>query len=74
MERAKGFEPSAQKSELIDSQASSQTDKSDYTQICAQIPGELGTDLSRVVAAWSKLSAPLKAAILAIINSSEVAP
>jgi predicted metal-binding protein len=31
----------------------------------------LGHDLSRVVAVWSKLPAPLKAAILAIINSTE---
>jgi hypothetical protein len=71
LERAKGFEPSTQKSELIDSQASSQTDKTDYTQIRAQILGELGPELARAVAAWSKLPAPLKAAILAIINSVE---
>jgi hypothetical protein len=31
----------------------------------------IGRDLSQVVTAWAKLPAPLKAAILAIINSSE---
>ena len=30
----------------------------------------LGHDLSRVVAAWSKLPCPLKAAILAIVKSA----
>jgi hypothetical protein len=31
----------------------------------------LGRDLSQVVTAWVKLPAPLKAAILAIVNSAE---
>lgn len=30
-------------------------------------------DLARIVTVWSKLPAPLKAAILAIVNSSEAA-
>jgi len=41
-----------------------------HTQIRAQIPGALGRDLSQVVAAWAELPSPLKAAILAIVNSS----
>ena len=41
------------------------------TQRDAQSLVALGHDLSRVVTAWSKLSPPLKAAILAIVNSSE---
>ena len=71
LERAKGFEPSAQNSELVDSQALPQSEKSDYTQIRAQILDSSSPDLAKVVAAWSKLSAPLKAAILAIIATSE---
>jgi hypothetical protein len=71
MERAKGFEPFAEKSEPVDSQASSQTDKSDYTQIRAHAVGATRPNLAKVVEAWAKLPAPLKAAILAIVNSSE---
>jgi hypothetical protein len=71
MERAKGFEPFAEKSELVDSQASSQTGKSDYTHIRAHATGAPCPNLAKVVAGWSKLPAPLKAAILAIVNSSE---
>jgi hypothetical protein len=70
MERAKGFEPSAQKSELVESQASSQADNSNYTQIRAHATGAACPNLAKVVAGWSKLSAPLKAAILAIVKSS----
>jgi hypothetical protein len=71
LERAKGFEPSAQNSEVAQNQASPQPAQDDCTQIRAQILGELGPDLARVIAAWSSLSQPLKAAILAIVNSSE---
>jgi hypothetical protein len=41
------------------------------TQIDTQIPVVLGHDLSQVVTAWEKLPAPLKAAVLAIVNSAE---
>jgi len=44
------------------------------TQIDSQIPVVLGHDLSRVVTAWAKLPVPLKAAVLAIINSAEGQP
>ena len=71
MERAKGFEPSAQSEKAVDSIGSPQVSSSDYTQIRAQILGQLGPELTRIVATWSKLPAPLKAAILAIVNSSE---
>jgi hypothetical protein len=40
-------------------------------QIDAQIPVALGRDLSQVVTAWAKLPEPLKAAILAIVNSAK---
>jgi hypothetical protein len=71
MERAKGFEPSAEKSESVDSKWASQSDKSDYTQIRAHVTGAVCPNLAKVVAVWSKLPAPLKAAILAIVNSLE---
>jgi hypothetical protein len=73
LERAKGFEPSAQNSKGKQNQASQQPAQDDCTQIRAQILSELGPELAQVVAAWSSLSQPLKAAILAIINSSEEA-
>jgi hypothetical protein len=37
----------------------------------AQNQVALGRDLSQVVTAWAKLSEPLKAAILAIVNSAK---
>ena len=44
------------------------------SQIASQKPVSPGHDLSRVVAAWSKLPSPFKAAILAIVNSAEGQP
>ena len=41
------------------------------SQIASQESGATGQDLSRVVTSWPKLPAPLKAAILAIIQSVE---
>jgi hypothetical protein len=70
LERAKGFEPSAQKSEPFQPQYNPHSSQSDYTQIRAQILDALGLELSQVVAAWPSLSEPLKAAILAIIHSA----
>jgi hypothetical protein len=43
-------------------------------QIDAQILVALGQDLTRIVTAWAKLPALLKAAILAIVNSVEGQP
>ena len=69
VDRVKGIEPFAEKSESVDSQPSSQTDKTDYTQIRAHATGATCPNLAKVVAVWSKLPAPLKAAILAIVES-----
>ena len=44
------------------------------TQRDSQISVPSSHDLSQVVTAWDKLPAPLKAAILAIINSAEGQP
>ena len=40
------------------------------SQGASQISGVLGHDLARVVTAWDKLPPPLKAAILALVNSA----
>jgi hypothetical protein len=40
------------------------------SQGASQISGALGHDLTRVVTAWDKLPSPLKAAILAIVNTA----
>jgi hypothetical protein len=40
------------------------------SQIASQKPVALSHDLAQVVVAWDKLSAPLKAAILAIANTA----
>ncbi len=69
MERAKGFEPSTQNSETPQPQPVSNSLKAGYTQIRAHAADVFCPDLARVVAAWDKLPASLKAAILAIVDS-----
>jgi hypothetical protein len=70
LERVKGFEPSAESALDAQNQVTGTGGQADHTQIRAQIPDTLGRDVSLVVAAWPRLSGPLKAAILAIINSA----
>jgi hypothetical protein len=65
-----GFELAVENSDVSDNQPVAVPGKSDNTQIRAQILDALGRDLSRVVEAWDQLPGPLKAAILAIVNSS----
>jgi hypothetical protein len=74
LERVKGIEPSAENANAVDSIGSPQVSNSDYTQIRAQIPGQLGPELTQIVATWSRLSPQLKAAILAIIGSVTPSP
>ncbi|MGO8741327.1 MAG: hypothetical protein ACLQUR_02880 [Limisphaerales bacterium] len=69
LERAKGFEPSTQKPQPIQTQNNPQSADSGYTQIRAQILGELGPELAQVVAKWPKLPPTLKAAVLAIVGT-----
>ncbi len=71
--RVKGIEPFYQDSQVPQDQSISDSAASTHTQISAQIPGALGRDLSQVVAAWAELPSALKAAILAIVNSSTAA-
>jgi hypothetical protein len=69
----KGIEPFSEVSQAPQDKSGADSGTSDHTQIRAQIPGALGRDLSEVVAAWADLPSPLKAAILAIVNSSTAA-
>jgi hypothetical protein len=71
MERAKGFEPSAQNSKTLLKTGDFQSLQAGCTQIRAQTADSASPDLAKVVASWEKLPAPLKAAILAIIKSVE---
>jgi hypothetical protein len=70
MERAKGFEPSTQHSEGSQARLLTNDTRAGYTQIRAQISEPTCPDLAKVVGAWSSLSQPLKAAIVAIVHSA----
>ena len=74
MERAKGFEPFAKNPESPDSECFPKPAKPDHTQIRAHAGGVTCPDLAIVVAVWSKLPTPLKAAILAIVGSVTSSP
>jgi hypothetical protein len=65
-----GFEPFAENPQASQNHVVRDSPSSAHTQIRAQIIDALGRDLSQVVAAWPKIPSPLKAAILAIVNSS----
>jgi hypothetical protein len=69
MERVKGIEACADNSQPADNRQATQEVERGYTQIRAQIEKPLEPDLAAVVAAWPSLSAPLKAAIVAIANT-----
>src|SRR5437879_1582000 len=71
LERAKGFEPSAQNSQAIQPQEIPQGPESGYTQIRAQILGQGDCELAQVAQAWPTLSQPLKAAVLSIVAASK---
>ena len=71
LERAKGFEPSAQNPQPVSNQPAREVASQGCTQIRAQILGELGPELSQVVTEWPSLSQPLKAAINATIRSAK---
>jgi len=73
LERVKGIEPSAEHSQAVDSQSVVEHPDGAHTQISAQIQGNDGRDLSRVVNAWPGLPAAFKAVILAIIESQKEA-
>ena len=66
----KGIEPSAENSQLVESQPVSEHGEPAYTQIRAQILDNDRRDLSQVVNAWAELPAALKAGIVAIVNTA----
>jgi hypothetical protein len=70
MERVKGIEACADNSQVADNQQATQEGERGYTQIRAQIEGNDGRDLAQVVNAWAALPVAFKAAILAIVSSS----
>ena len=65
-----GIEACADNSQPADNQHATQEEEGGYTQIRAQIEKPLEPDLAAVVASWPSLSAPLKAAILAIADTA----
>ncbi len=69
LERVKGIEPSAQYSQNVYGQNDTSCAPQECTQIRAQIEGLGSPNLARVVAAWPGLASPLKAAILAIVDT-----
>jgi hypothetical protein len=71
MERVKGIEPSPDNPQVTDNQQAPSDGERAYTQIRAQIQGNDGRGLAQVVAAWAELPVALKAAILAIIRSTQ---
>jgi hypothetical protein len=70
LERVKGIEAFTDNSQVAEHQQATQEGERGYTQIRAQIETQLEPDLGAVVAAWPSLSAPLKAAIVAIANTA----
>ena len=66
----KGIEAFTDNSQVAEHQQATQEGERGYTQIRAQIETQLEPDLGAVVAAWPSLSAPLKAAIVAIVNTA----
>ena len=65
-----GIEASAHNPQVAENQGVPTDGDRGYAQLCAQIQGKDGRDLSHVVKAWAELPAPLKAAILAIVSSA----
>jgi hypothetical protein len=62
----KGIEPENPQAQSSGFQPVKSSPESGYTQIRTQIEKPFNSDLDTVVSAWSKLSGPLRAAILAI--------
>ena len=66
----KGIEVFTENPQVADNQHPTQEGERGYTQIRAQIEGNDGRDLAQVVNAWAALPVAFKAAILAIVSSS----
>jgi hypothetical protein len=70
LERVKGIEASTDNSQSTENKCVTCGCESAYTQIRAQIEKPLEPDLLRIAAAWPELSAPLKAAVLALVGAA----
>jgi len=70
MERVKGIEAFTHNPQVVELEHVPGSDARGYTQIRAQIEKPLQPDLAAVVVAWPSLSAPLKAAMLAIVKTA----
>ncbi len=70
MERVKGIEAFTHNPQVAQIEHITRDDARGYTQIRAQIEKPLEPYLAAVVAAWPSLSAPLRAAIVAIANTA----
>ncbi len=69
--RAAGFEPEASESQVIEDKSGSGAASDPCAQIGAQISDAGCPDLARVVESWAKMSAPLRQAVLAIVEASQ---
>jgi len=63
-------EPLPKNAETSQAQAVTSGTQAGYTQIRAQISEPVCSELAKVVVAWARLSQPLKAAIVAIVDSA----
>jgi len=73
LERVKGIEPDFPQAQSYEIQPVRSSAEAGYKQIRAQIEKPLEPDLQKVVVAWPLLSAPLKAAVLALIGAAGAA-
>ena len=69
--RAAGFEPEAPDSQVIEDKSRSGIAPDPCAQIGAQISDAGCPDLARVVESWAEMSAPLRQAVLAIVEASQ---
>jgi hypothetical protein len=69
MKRVKGIEASTDISQSAETKCVTCGCKSAYTQIRAQIEKPFDPELRRIIAAWPVLSAPLRAAVLALVDT-----
>ena len=69
-----GFEPSPPAPPRLDATGVCESGEAPSSPIASSNAGQLCAELAKVVAVWGKLSAELRAAILAIIASAEREP
>jgi hypothetical protein len=70
MERVKGIEASADNSQSTENKCVTCGCESGYTQIRAQIGNPVDSEFEKVISAWPELSAPIKAAVMALVGTA----